>query len=170
MMLGPGRFRALPMRFDLVAEAVLSGKADAGLLIHEAQLTFEEQGLRKVADLGEWWNRRHGLALPLGLNVVKRDLDERFGAGSVERVARILGASVRHAVANREESRRFLLEHPHCKPEWEDAALLDRYLRMYVSPLSVDMGQSGRTALATLFGEGAAAGLCPAVGALDVVG
>lgn len=168
MMLG-GRFRPLPMRFDRVAGAVLGGQADAGLLIHEAQLTFEEQGLSKIADLGEWWGRQTGLPLPLGLNVVKRDLDERFGPGSVERVSRILSASVRHAVANRDASRRFLLEHPDCKPEWEDAALLDRYLRMYVSPLSVDMGPTGREALAALFGRGAEAGLCPPVPGLDVV-
>jgi len=168
MMLG-GRFRPLPMRFDLVADAVLRGTADAGLLIHEAQLTFEEQGLRKLADLGEWWGRQTGLPLPLGLNVVKRDLDERFGLGSVERVSRILAASVKHAVANRDQSRRFLLEHPDCKPEWEDAALLDRYLRMYVSPLSVDMGGTGRDALAALFGRGAEAGLCPPVAGVDVV-
>lgn len=170
LMLGHGRFRPLPMRFDRVADAVLSGQADAGLLIHEAQLTFEDQGLKKLADLGEFWNRRHGLPLPLGLNVIRRDLDTRFGAGSVDRLAGILSASVRHAVANREASRRFLLDHPDCKAEWEDAALLDRYLRMYVSPLSVDMGQTGRLALATLFKDAADAGLCPAVPTLDVAG
>lgn len=170
LMLGPKNFRALPMRFDFVPEAVRSGQADAGLLIHEAQLTFEDQGLRKLADLGEFWNRRHGLPLPLGLNVIRRDLDDRFGPGSVDRIARILTASVRHAVAHREASRRFLLEHPACKPEWEDAALLDRYLRMYVSPLSIDMGDLGRTALATLFKDAADAALCPPVPDLDVAG
>lgn len=163
LMLG-GRFRPVPMRFDLVAGAVASGRVDAGLLIHEAQLTFEDLGLWKMVDLGAWWGGRHGLPLPLGLNVVRRDLDDRFGSGTVDRLAGILGASIRHAVANRELSRRFLLEHPGCKPEWEDAALLDRYLRMYVSPLSVDMGDVGRRALSVLFREGAAAGLCPAVG------
>lgn len=170
LMLGPRRFKPLPMRFDRVAEAVTTGQADAGLLIHEAQLTFEDQGLRKLADLGEWWNRRHGLPLPLGLNVVARSLDTRFGPGATDRLARILAASVRHAVAHRERSRRFLLEHPDCKPEWEDAALLDRYLRMYVSPLSIDLGQAGRDALATLFQEGATAGLCPPVPMVDVAG
>ncbi|MEZ6233749.1 MAG: MqnA/MqnD/SBP family protein [Phycisphaerales bacterium] len=168
LMLGQ-RFTPKPMRFDLVAEAVRQGHADAGLLIHEAQLTFEDQGLRKLADLGHWWNRRHALPLPLGLNVVKRDLDTRFGPGSVDRLSGILAASIRHAMEHRDQSRRFLLEHPDRKPEWEDAALLDRYLRMYVSPMSLDMGTLGREALATLFREGAAAGLCPPAAAADGV-
>ncbi|MCB9841286.1 MAG: ABC transporter substrate-binding protein [Phycisphaeraceae bacterium] len=163
------RFTPRPMRFDLVAEAVRQGHADAGLLIHEAQLTFEDQGLRKLADLGHWWNRRHALPLPLGLNVVKRDLDTRFGPGSVDHLSGILAASIRHAMEHRDQSRRFLLEHPDRKPEWEDAALLDRYLRMYVSPMSLDMGTLGREALATLFREGAAAGLCPPIAAVDGV-
>lgn len=170
LMLGPARFTPVPMRFDLIAEAVRSGRADAGLLIHEAQLTYEDLGLRKLADLGEFWARRHGLPLPLGLNVVRRDLDARHGPGSVDRLARLLAASVRHAVDHRAESRRFLLEHPDRKPEWEDAALLDRYLRMYVSPLSIDMGPTGREALETLFRDAADAGLCPPVPTLDVAG
>lgn len=163
-----GRFRPLPMRFDLVADAVTSRQADAGLLIHEAQLTFEDQGLRKLADMGEWWGREQGLPLPLGLNVIRRDLESRFGPGSVERLARLLGQSVRHAVAHREQSRRFLLDHPASKPEWQDAALVDRYLRMYVSPLSIDMGALGRQALAALFQSASLAGLCPPVPNLDV--
>jgi len=158
------------MAFDRVPDAVASGRVELGLLIHEAQLTFAELGLRPVADLGEIWQRTRGLPLPLGLNVVRRDVDDRLGSGGVERVARVLGRSIRHAVEHPEASRRFLEMHAEGRPEWRDPALVDRYLRMYVSDLTLDMGERGRGALVALFREAGDAGLIPDPGVIDVVG
>ncbi|HRQ73362.1 MAG TPA: hypothetical protein PLU35_10075 [Phycisphaerales bacterium] len=164
------RPRFVEARFDLIPEMIARGEADAGLLIHEAQLTFESAGLREVANLGAWWARERGIPLPLGLNVVRRDLDLRFGSGAVERIAGLLSESVRFARAHPDECRRLLLLHAENRPEWRDDALVDRYLSMYVSPMSEDMGDAGREALRVLLTDAAAAGLCPEIGEVEVVG
>lgn len=166
---GTRGFEHEAMLFSDVPGAVVEGRADAGLLIHEAQLTFAEMGLRKIIDLGEWWTGRTGLPLPLGLNVVRRDLDERFGAGTVATVSRVLSASVRHAVEHAAESRRYLLLHSGGRPEWRDGALVDRYLSMYVSRMSVDMGAAGEEALRRFLGEGADRGFVVEASSIDVV-
>lgn len=156
-------FTPIPMLFSDVPGAVLDGSADAGLLIHEAQLTFESMGLRKVLDVGAWWAGHTSLPLPLGLNVVRRDLDERFGPGTVERVSRVLSRSVAYAVEHAAESREYLRLHAgEDRTEWHDDDLVRRYLDMYVSRMSLDMGDRGRQALARFLGEANAAGLVPA--------
>ncbi len=168
------------MLFSDVPSAVLDGPAgrggaDAGLLIHEAQLTFASMGLREVADLGRLWAERTAgepdgpLPLPLGLNVVRRDLDGRFGPGAAAEVSRILSASVRYAVGHPEESREFLRLNRGDRTEWDDPALLDRYLSMYVSDLTVSMGGRGRRAIDRLLRTAAEAGLCPDPGPAQVV-
>jgi len=154
--------------FGEIPGVVASGEAELGVLIHEAQLTFDEMGLKPLVDLGELWTRTRRVPLPLGLNVLRSDLDERVGPGAVERVARVLGRSIRHAVDHPEASRRFLLLHAGDRPEWRDPALVDRYLRMYVSDLTLDMGERGRGALQRLFGEAREAGLIPDPGVIDV--
>lgn len=173
VMLGSTRgergFEAVEMLFSDIPGAVARREADAGVLIHEAQLTFADIGLRELANLGAWWATTTDLPLPLGLNVVRRDLDDRFGAGTVREVAGILNASVRHAVANPGRSRAHLRANKGDRTEWDDDALLDEYLRMYVSGLTVDMGERGRAAIGELLGRGAAAGLCAPVGTIDVV-
>lgn len=172
LLLGEGRDRGFEheaMLFSEVPGAVVGGQADAGLLIHEAQLTFGELGLRAVVDLGEWWGDETGLPLPLGLNVIRRDLDERFGPGSCAAVGRVLSASVRHAVGHAEESRRYLLLHSEGRPEWRDPALVDRYLSMYVSRMSVDMGERGIEALRRFFEMGAARGYIGSSPALEII-
>lgn len=161
--------RSVEMPFHEVIGAVQRGEADAGLLIHEAQLTFGEAGLMKLADLGEWWQGFAGGPLPLGLNVIRRDLDERYGAGTCGRLSGLLSASVEYAVAHEAESRAFLRLRGEGRPEWNDEALVKKYLSMYVSPLTRSMGERGRAALARLLGEGFRAGLSPDPGALDVV-
>lgn len=169
-LVAAGEFTAREMLFSEIPGAVARGEADLGVLIHEAQLSFEAMGLRPVADLGAIWMERFEVPLPLGLNVVRRDLDERFGDGTVEEVAAILGASIRYAVEHAELSRRFLLMHSANRPEWRDDDLVDRYLKMYVSDLTLDMGERGRRALEVLFDEAARAGLLPGVDQLDIVG
>lgn len=162
-------FEAVPMPFRRVAPAVMSGEADAGLLIHEAQLTFERMGLVAVADLGQWWHQQTGLPLPLGLNVIRRDLDQRFGDGTCAQVSSILSASIRHALEHGELSRRYLLAHAEDRPEWRDQELVDTYLGMYVNELTLDMGEPGLRAILELLGRGYEAGLCPSPGEVDVI-
>ena len=157
------------MLFSDVPAAVIEGRADAGLLIHEAQLTFEQMGLRKVIDLGQWWTARTALPLPLGLNVIRRDLDDRFGEGAVAEVSGVLSASVHHAVEHADESRRYLLLHSEHRPEWRDETLVEKYLSMYVSRLSVDMGDRGVEALRRFLGEGAERGYIDPAPTIDVV-
>ncbi|MCC5787898.1 MAG: ABC transporter substrate-binding protein [Phycisphaerales bacterium] len=163
-------FEVREMLFSEIPGAVAEGEVDAGLLIHEAQIAFEQLGLRRLMDLGEAWSIAHKLPLPLGLNVLKRDLDDRYGSGSVDEVAQLLGRSVRHAREHAEASKRFLLLHADARPEWRDEALVDRYLAMYVSGLTLDMGEPGRKALELLLGEGFRAGLSPDPGHIDLAG
>lgn len=177
LMLGSTRerpaFEPVEMLFSEIPAAVALGEVDAGLLIHEAQLTFSELGLVEVANLGKWWSTQTDLPLPLGLNVVRRDLDARHGAGTVARLGEVLSASVRHAVAHPAECREHLQRHKGTRTEWDDAGLVDRYLAMYVSALTVDMGDRGRRAIEHLLTRGYEAGLCanPGAesGAIDVV-
>ncbi len=173
LMLGSTRtkpaFEPVEMLFSEIPAAVALGEVDAGLLIHEAQLTFAELGLVEVANLGRWWGTQTDLPLPLGLNVVRRDLDARHGAGTVKRLGEVLSASVRHAVAHPAECRAHLQRHKGSRTEWDDPGLVDRYLAMYVSALTVDMGDRGRLAIEHLLARGYEAGLCAKPGMIEVV-
>ncbi|MEL7472838.1 MAG: MqnA/MqnD/SBP family protein [Planctomycetota bacterium] len=160
----------IEMPFYEVPDAVRTGRVDAGLLIHEAQLTFEAEGLRKLADVGEWWTEDTGLPLPLGLNVIRRDLDDRLGRGVGLDVAITLEASIRHARANPEACRQLLLLHSEGRPEWQDQDLVERYLSMYVSDLTVNMGAKGKQSLELLYERGADEGLVDPVESVDIVG
>ncbi|GIW74075.1 MAG: 1,4-dihydroxy-6-naphtoate synthase [Phycisphaerales bacterium] len=164
LLLGPARsdVRWMELPFDGIAQAVLDGRADAGVLIHEAQLTFAGLGLREVVDLGRWWQQQAGCPLPLGLNVVRRDLEGEHGPGTLERIGALLRASVAYARAHPQDTRAYLSMHAQSRPEWNDAALLDRYLGMYVSDLTADMGDTGRRALAELYRRAHRAGLLEA--------
>lgn len=154
--------RVKEMLFSDIPGAVASGEADAGVLIHEAQLTLHDQGLRAIADMGQWWGSQTNLPLPLGLNVVRRDIPD------LDRVCAMLAQSVAIAAKEREASKAFLRRAPGSKPEWQDDALLDQYLDMYVSPMTVDMGQQGKRALETLYQRAQAAGLLAEIPPLDI--
>lgn len=162
-------FATREMHFQSIIGSVLEGQVSAGLLIHEAQLDPESLGLRTILELGPAWTRLTGTPLPLGLNVLRRDLDERFGAGSCAEVAGLLQRSVRHAIQHPAQTRAFLLARSEARPEWQDAALLDRYLGMYVNDRTVDMGQDGVDALRRLYAEGSARGLCADPGTIDAI-
>lgn len=161
--------------FSDVPSLVLEGGADAGLLIHEAQLTFSRLGLREIANLGVWWAGRladtgnEALPLPLGLNVLRRDLDDRFGPGSCAEVNALLSASVRYATEHLDQSKAYLRLHSEGRPEWNDDALVERYLGMYVSRLSVDMGERGEQALGRFLGMGADRGFVPRCDTITVL-
>lgn len=166
---GSRGFEHEAMLFSEVPGAVVSGRCEAGLLIHEAQLTYAALGLRLVVDLGAWWTGSAGPPLPLGLNVLRRDLDARFGDGACRTVAGVLHESVRYAIEHGDESRRYLLLHSEGRPEWRDPALVDRYLSMYVSRMSLDMGDRGVAALTRFFRDGSARGYVTPVERVEVI-
>ncbi len=155
-------FRAVVEPFDQIEECVAAGRADAGLLIHEAQLTFGDRGLHLWADMGEWWHAETGLPLPLGGNVVRRDLGEAL----MREIARDLKASIEYGLAHRAEA----LRHAKGFSRGLDDARTDRFVGMYVNRFTVDYGAAGRRAVAELLARGARAGLIPATVDLRFVG
>ncbi len=166
LLLGAGSFRHEVVPFDRIIDAVAAGEYTAGVVIHEGQLTFGESGLVLLADLGTWWRERTGLPLPLGANVIRRDLDRRFGDGTVEAVTALLRASVQYALDHREESVRHALTFA----RGMDPATADRFVSMYVNHWTLDYGARGRDAVERLLSEAHAAGLAPEAGTIDVVG
>lgn len=158
-----GEFRYQEMLFSDIPAAVAEGRIDAGLLIHEAQLTHGEMGLREIGDLGKWWHGQTGKPLPLGLNVIRRDLDSRFGEGTCRSLADVLNASVECCVKMGEASRMYLQLNKGDRTEWDDPELVDRYLSMYVSRLTLDMGEIGRDAIKAFLGRAADEGLADRV-------
>jgi 1,4-dihydroxy-6-naphthoate synthase len=146
------------MPFDQILPAVVEGRVDAGLLIHEGQLYYGDRGLHKVVDLGQWWYEQTGLPLPLGGNVVRKDL----GDALVSRIAGLLKASIRYALDHRQEALDYALRYA----RGLDPALADRFVGMYVNDWTVDYGPRGREAVRTLLSRAEEAGLVP--GPLDV--
>jgi 1,4-dihydroxy-6-naphthoate synthase len=144
--------------FDQIIPAVLEGKADVGLIIHEGQLYYPDQGLHEIVDLGQWWFEQTGLPLPLGGNVVRRDL----GQETVERIARLLKQSIQYALDHRQEALDYALTYA----RGLDPALADRFVGMYVNEWTVDYGDRGREAVRTLLRRAEEAGLVP--GPVDV--
>jgi 1,4-dihydroxy-6-naphthoate synthase len=145
LALGDGvRTRDLP--FDRVLDEVVSGRAEAGLLIHEGQLTYADAGLTKVLDLGEWWNEHVGLPLPLGVVAIRRDVDRR------EEVSAVLHEAIVAGLANRGAA----LEYARGFGRGIDAETADRFVAMYVNDLTLDMGDRGRAAVSRLLGREAA--------------
>ncbi len=139
MLLGKENFRFVEMPFDEILPAVAERRVDAGLLIHQSQLTFAELGLRVAIDVGAWWLARTELPLPLGGNAVRRDLDQRFGPGATQEVVDLLFASIQYALAHREES---LVYSMGFAPEL-NRQQAERYIEMYVSDLTIDAGSRG---------------------------
>jgi len=143
------------MPFDQIQEAVHDGRADAGLLIHEGQLTYESEGLRKLVDLGEWWaDKTGGLPLPLGGNVIRRDL----GPENIARISRLLHDSIAYGLAHREEALDYAMKYG----RGLDRTKADRFVGMYVNDLTLDYGDRGRKAVQLLLEEAAMARLVPA--------
>jgi 1,4-dihydroxy-6-naphthoate synthase len=144
--------------FDQILPAVAEGRVEAGLIIHEGQLYYGDRGLHKVVDLGQWWHDQTGLPLPLGGNVVRKDL----GADLVRRIARLLKESILYALEHRQEALEYALRYARDL----DPALADRFVGMYLNDWTVDYGPRGREAVRTLLSRAAEFGLVP--GPLDV--
>lgn len=155
-------FTAVPEAFDRVVEAVDAGRADAALVIHEGQLTWRDQGLHLIVDLGAWWKERTGLPLPLGGNAVRRAL----GPETLARIARELRASVEHGLAHRGAA----LDHALSYARGLDRAKADRFVSMYVNQWTVEFGDTGRTAIRRLLADGVKAGVLSSVPDIRFVG
>jgi len=134
----PG-FRHVVIPFDQIMSAVSRREVDAGLLIHEGQLTYPQEGLHKIVDLGEWWHEKTGLPLPLGGNAIRRDL----GAERMLEISRMLRESIRYSLDHREEALNHALEYA----RGLDKGQADRFVGMYVNNRTLDYGDEGRRAV-----------------------
>jgi 1,4-dihydroxy-6-naphthoate synthase len=152
-LLLPEGFAYEVVPFDRILGAVAEGRFDAGLIIHEGQLTFQDQGLHRVVDLGTWWQERTGLPLPLGGNAVRRDL----GSEIVRQISRLLKESIRYGLEHRDEALAYALGYARDM----DKGLADRFVGMYVNDWTLDYGPRGREAVRRLLDEGHRAGIIP---------
>jgi 1,4-dihydroxy-6-naphthoate synthase len=145
-----GEFDYVVVPFDEIFEVVKSGRADAGLVIHEGQLTYENSGLAKIVDLGEWWKSETGLPLPLGGNVIRKDIPLPIQRDLVA----ILRESVDFALAHRSEA----IQHSLPYARDMNADLAGKFIGMYVNEFTLHYGQTGRTAIRKFLGDARAAG------------
>ena len=151
-----GKIQAIVVPFDMIQDEILAGKVDAGLIIHEGQLTYAEDGFTLCEDLGKWWARETGgLPLPLGGNVVRRNL----GPEVIADVTETLRESVRYGLDHRQAGVRHALP----LSRGMDETRTDRFIGMYVNELTLDFGHRGRAGLREFFGRARGAGLIRAV-------
>jgi 1,4-dihydroxy-6-naphthoate synthase len=149
MFLG-AEFECRVLPFDEILDEVRAGRAEAGLVIHEGQLTFADAGLTKSVDLGEWWLLETGLPLPLGVNVARRDL----GPGILAALSDVLRSSIEAGLEHRREAMEYAMRFGH----GVDPALADRFVAMYVNELTCDYGDEGRQAVEELLRRAEAVG------------
>jgi 1,4-dihydroxy-6-naphthoate synthase len=154
-------FRYTVIPFDKIIAEVAEARYDAGLIIHEGQLTYQKQGLHMIVDLGAWWQARTGLPLPLGGNAVRRDL----GSEVMSRISALLKESIRYGLAHRAEA----LAHALAYARDMDTPLADRFVGMYVNDWTLDYGPRGREAVRRLLAEGHRAGIIPSAVSVDFI-
>lgn len=146
-------FVAVPTPFDRIEDAVASGDVDAGILIHEGQLTYADRGLHLIADMGLWWHSQTGLPLPLGGNVVRKDL----GQPLIGMISRHLRASIAYGLGHRDDA----LSHAMQYARGLETARADAFVGMYVNDWTLDYGERGRAAVRELLSRGVTAGIIP---------
>lgn len=146
--------------FDQIMERVSSGEFDAGLLIHEGQITFQEHGFTKILDFGELWERLYGLPLPLGLDVVRKDLGEELA----RKLSQGLRQSIHYGYTHQSDAIPYALQYG----RGIDAKLGEQFVKMYVSELTIDMGENGLKALHLLYRLAEERGVIPAIPTLDM--
>lgn len=152
LAIGNFKFKVVP--FDKILDVVAAGEADCGLIIHEGQLTYQNQGLTEILNLGTWWaDRNDGLPLPLGGNAVRRSL----GKDKITRISALLKQSIVYGLENRKPA----LDHAAQYARDMTDELADEFVGMYVNDLTIDYGERGRTAVHRLLTEGYEAGLIP---------
>ena len=150
------------VEFDQIPRHVKEGKADAGLIIHEGQLTFQNLGLHLVVDLGAWWHEQTQLPLPLGGNCIRRDL----GRSACEEITAVLKNSIQYSLDHRAPAVEYALQFGRDL----DRKLADQFVGMYVNQWTLDYGPRGRQAITTLLNRGAEVGLVPKIDRIEYVG
>jgi 5,8-dihydroxy-2-naphthoate synthase len=161
LLLGRGAFRHRVVMFDRILDEVSEGHADAGLIIHEGQLTFARQKLCPVVDLGRWWKERTELPLPLGGNCIRRDLGEE----NMREVTAVLKSSIEFGLAHRKEAVEYALQFG----RGLDNSLADKFIGMYVNQWTLDYGYLGRRAVRELLRLAHEIGMVPATATIDFV-
>ncbi len=146
-------FQAVVIPFDQIMDAVQIGSVDAGLLIHEGQLTYSDHNLHKIVDLGEWWHQLTELPLPLGGNVVRRDL----GLENIKEISRLLRESIQYALTHRQDALNYAMQYA----GGLDIETADRFVGMYVNERTLDYGAEGRRAVQLFFDKAYQAKLIP---------
>jgi 1,4-dihydroxy-6-naphthoate synthase len=149
------------VHFDQIPAYVRDGKVDAGLIIHEGQLTYKNLGLHLIVDLGQWWHEKTDLPLPLGGNCIRKDLGKRV----CQEVTDILKQSIAYSLAHRAEAVEYSLQYGRDL----NRQLADQFVGMYVNDWTLDYGPRGRAAITRILKEGADAGLVPAIGEIEYV-
>lgn len=140
------KFTPVVVPFDQIFEAIKKGKAEAGLIIHEGQLTYAKEGLRKVVDLGEWWHKGTGLPLPLGGNVIRRDL----GKEMIGKISKLIRQSIQYALDNREEALNYAMQFARDL----ELEMADKFVGMYVNQRTLEYGPKEREAVQLLLDMG----------------
>ena len=140
-----GEFKFMVVPFDQIFEAVESGRADAGLIIHEGQLTYARSGFEKIVDLGEWWKRKTGLPLPLGGNVVRKDIPPPVRRD----ISQIIGESIDYGLTHRAEAVAYSLAYARDM----NSQLASKFIGMYVNEFTRDYGEIGRAAIRNFLGD-----------------
>ena len=146
-------FEAETRPFDKILDAVQQDEVDAGLIIHEGQLTYAREGLHKVIDLGEWWYEETGLPLPLGANVIRRDL----GTEKIRKITSLLKQSIQYSLDHRASG----LEYAMTYARDMETTLADKFVGMYVNDYTLDYGEKGRAGVHELLHRGNDAGIIP---------
>lgn len=146
-------FKAETRPFDKILDAVQQDEVDAGLIIHEGQLTYAREGLHKVIDLGEWWYEETGLPLPLGANVIRRNL----GPEKIREITALLKQSIQYSLEHRERG----LEYAMTYARDMETSLADKFVGMYVNDYTLDYGEKGRAGVQELLHRGSTAGIIP---------
>jgi len=149
-----GKFDYVEMNFSDIPKAVESGEVDVGLVIHETQLSYEQEGNVKILDVGEWWDKTtNGLPVPLGINVMKTDL----GMDTIVKFDKYLQASIEFGIENFDDALEYAMQYSRGK----ERGLIEKFVKMYVNPVTVNMGDPGEQAIRKLFEMAKEKGLVP---------
>ena len=139
-----GKFEYTEMNFSEIPRAVRDGTVDAGLVIHETQLSYEQEGNVKIADVGEWWNKETGgLPVPLGINVMKTS----FGTETIHKFDKYLRESIRYGMDNMDDAMDYAMQYGRGKPR----EMIEKFVKMYVNDVTVNMGSAGEESIRRLF-------------------
>ena len=149
-----GKFDYVEMNFSDIPKAVESGEVDVGLVIHETQLSYEQEGNVKILDVGEWWDKTtNGLPVPLGINVMKTNL----GMDTIVKFDKYLQASIEFGIENFDDALEYAMQYSRGK----ERGLIEKFVKMYVNPVTVNMGDPGEQAIRKLFEMAKEKGLVP---------